>query len=448
MTRPKNLHSQLRDQADANGVVEITTTYEPRPLQIEIHKSLKRFNVLVCHRRFGKTVLCINEIIDRATRNQRRNPQYAYIAPTYKQAKSIAWEYVKEFTRNFPGVTYHEQELRCEIPRGDDKIKIILVGAENPDSLRGMYLDGAILDEYAQCDPMIWMQVVRPMLADRLGWAVFIGTPAGQNHFHSLWLRANKLAKETDYWFTQMYKASESMVIPKLELKAARMEMSTSDYEQEFECSFEASLEGAYYKVEFNQIIREGRICEVSYQPDLFVNTYWDLGMNDTMVVWFVQFVGKEVHIIDHEEENGKDIEWWVKLIKNKPYKYEEHYIPHDGAARELGTGQTRQDRFMHFGLRTNVVPRQNVADGIDAVRRILPFCYFDAEKTRLGVTALRNYKKQFNGKKNVYEDKPVHDWASDSADAFRQLALTYNPARIGRDTNNLPRMSDSSMDW
>ncbi len=214
------------------------------------------------------------------------------------------------------------------------------------------------------------------------------------------------------------------------------MEMSSSDYEQEFECSFEASLQGAYYKDEFAAIVREGRIRDVPYQSDQFVNTYWDLGINDNMAVWFVQFSGKEVHLIDHMEENGQSIEWWVKQIKDKPYKYDEHYIPHDGAARELGTGQTRQDTFLKYGLRTNVVPRQNVADGIDAVR------------TSLGVTALRNYKKQFNGKKNIYEDKPVHDWASDSSDAFRQLALTYNPARIGRDTNNLPRSFDTSLDW
>lgn len=444
----KNLYSQLKDQADDQGNVYVETTYNPRALQKTIHSALKRFNVLVCHRRFGKTVLCINEIIDRALNCTHRNPQYAYIAPTYKQAKSIAWEYVKEFTRNFPGVTYHEQELRCEIPRGDDKIKIILVGAENPDSLRGMYLDGCVMDEFGQCDPLVWRQVVRPMLADRIGWAIFIGTPAGQNHFYDLWIRSQKLEKDTDYWYTQMYKASETQVIPKLELKAALMEMSASDYEQEFECSFEASLEGAYYKEQFILLNKENRIKEVPHQSNLYVNTYWDLGINDNTAVWFVQFIGKEVHVIDHMEETGKDIEWWVKAVQDKPYKFQEHYLPHDGAARELGTGQTRQERFLHFGMRTQIVPRQQVSDGIDAVRRLLPFCYFDKDKCSQGIISLRNYKKQFNGKKGIFEDKPVHDWASDSADAFRMLALSYSPARINRNTENLPRFADVSYEW
>jgi phage terminase large subunit len=444
----KHLQAQLRSQADESGNIVVETGYEPRPLQVEIHRKLKRFNVLVCHRRFGKTVLCLNEIIDRALANKRRNPQYAYIAPSYKQAKSIAWEYLKEFTRNFPGVTYHEQELRCEIPRGDDKIKIILLGAENPDSLRGLYLDGVVLDEFGQCDPMVWRQVVRPALSDRMGWAVFIGTPAGQNHFFDLWNKANKLSKETDYWYTQLYRASETGVIPKGELKSARMEMSESDYDQEFECSFEASLEGAYYKEQFSLLNRENRIREVPYQPSLYVNTYWDIGINDNTAVWFVQFSGKEVHVIDHMEENGKGIEWWVKQVHDRPYTYQRHYLPHDGAAKEFGTGQTRQERFLHYGMRTEIVPRQNVADGIDAVRRILPMCFFDEQKCHQGLMALKNYKKTFNGKKGIFEDKPVHDWASDSADAFRQLALAYNPARIGNDVSSLPRSFDTGLDW
>ena len=444
----KNLYSQLKDQADSDGNVYVETTYTPRALQRKIHSSLKRFNVLVCHRRFGKTVLCINELVDRGINNPRRNPQYAYIAPTYKQAKAIAWEYVKEFTRNFPGVTYHEQELRCEIPRGDDKVKIILLGAENPDSIRGMYLDGAVMDEFGQCDPMVWRQVVRPMLSDRLGWAIFIGTPAGQNHFYDLWVRSQKLEKDTNYWYTQIYRASETGVIPKSELKAARMEMSEADYDQEFECSFEASLEGAYYKEQFSQIMKEERIRSVPYQPSVLVNTYWDLGINDNTAVWFAQNVNGEIHVIDHMQENGKDIEWWVKQIKDKPYVFDRHYLPHDGAAREMGTGQTRQERFLHFGLRTEIVPRQNVADGIDAVRRVLPKCYFDAEKCNIGLIALRNYKKEFDGKKGIFKDKPVHDWASDSADAFRQLALVYNPVRINMDYNKLPRYADTSYEW
>jgi hypothetical protein len=420
----KNLVAQLRDQADATGKIAISTGYVPRELQAMIHKNLKRFSVLVCHRRFGKTVLTINHIVHKGLKHTRKNPQYAYIAPSYKQAKAIAWEYLKEFTKSFPGVTYHEQELRCEIPRYNadgtsDKIKIVLLGSENPNSIRGMYFDGVVLDEFAQCDPIIWRQVIRPALSDRLGWAIFVGTPEGQNHFYDLWRSANRLAKQSDEWYALMLKASETGIIPKAELKSAQLEMSESDYEQEYECSFEASMEGAYYRTEFKALEQLNRIASVPYDRNVPVNTYWDLGINDNMAVWFVQFIGKEIHVIDHMEANGKNIEWWVKQIKDLPYLYDRHYIPHDGAARELGTGQTRQERFDHFGLRTEVVPRQSVADGIDAVRRILPFCYFDSDKCEEGLTALKNHRKQFDSKKNIYLDKPLHDWTSDSAVAF-----------------------------
>src|SRR3989304_4749260 len=167
------------------SIQKISTGYEPRKFQEILHKNLKRFNVLVCHRRFGKTVFSVNHCIDRGLRNTKRNPQYAYIAPTYGQAKRIAWDMFKEYTKNLPGVSTNEQDLRLEIerPHLQDKVRFLLLGAENPGSLKGIYLDGVILDEFAECAPAIWGEVVRPALSDRRGWAIFIGTPKGQNHF-------------------------------------------------------------------------------------------------------------------------------------------------------------------------------------------------------------------------------------------------------------------------
>ena len=175
-------------------IKKVSTGYNPRPLQKIIHFSMKRFNVLVLHRRFGKTVLSINETIDRALRCSLKNPQYAYIAPTYGQAKRIAWEYLKEYTKDIPGAKPNEAELRVDIPRpsSKDKIRFMLLGSENPDTIRGIYLDGVVLDEFAVCDPTIWGQVVRPALADRSGWAIFLGTPKGQNHFFDLYNKAKK----------------------------------------------------------------------------------------------------------------------------------------------------------------------------------------------------------------------------------------------------------------
>ena len=210
-------------RGQAVNVDKRSTGYMPRKLQQYLHNNLKRFNVLVCHRRFGKTVFSINEMIDRGLRNQLHNPQYAYIAPTYKQAKMIAWEYIIDYTRNIPGVEVNKSELSITIHRqgakdkdGEwtkkpDKIKFILLGADSPDSLRGLYLDGSILDEYAQCDPIIWGQIVRPALADRKGWAIFIGTPKGQNHFYHRLKKAE--TNSTGTWFTAIFKASETGIL-------------------------------------------------------------------------------------------------------------------------------------------------------------------------------------------------------------------------------------------
>ena len=421
--------------------------YQPRPLQAHLHRSLKRFNVLVCHRRFGKTVFSIMEMIDRALRLDLKNPQFAYIAPTYGQAKRVAWEYLKDYTRGIPGALPNEAELRVDIPRPDrgDKIRFMLLGAENPDSLRGIYLDGCILDEYAQCDPILWGEVVRPALSDRFGWAIFIGTPKGQNHFYDIYSAAMRLTAgdETD-WFVQLYKASETAVVPDGELDAARATMAEEEFNQEYECDFTAALRGAYYGKYINELDSKGQITKVPYDPAATVNTYWDLGISDSTCIWFVQEVGREVHVIDFIENHGVGLEWYVKQIKNKDYMYDEHWIPHDGAARELGTGKTRQESLRDLGLkRVNIVPRQSVADGIHAVRMLLPKCWFDKIKCERGLSALKNYQRKYDSKLSKFVDKPLHDWSSNAADAFRMLGLVFRPGSAGR-MKNLPRMTSN----
>lgn len=423
-----------------NKVVEVSTGYVPRPFQAKLHNSFKRFNVVVCHRRFGKTVLANAEMVDKGLANELKNPQYAYIAPTYGQAKRVAWEYLKDFTKNIPGVKVHEQELRIDIPRPDrgDRVRFMLLGAENPDSLRGIYLDGVILDEYAQCDPTIWGQVIRPALSDRLGWAIFIGTPKGQNHFHDIFQAARNLPN----WFTCILRASETGVVAQEELEEARATMSEEEYNQEYECSFTAALIGSYYGKYIEDIEKKGQVRSVPHDPAVEVETYWDLGISDTTAIWFIQRVGKEVHVIDYLEEAGKGLEHYAKELKSKGYVYSNHYIPHDGAARELGTGRTRQETLLEYGIRTTIVPRQSVADGINAVRLAIPMCWFDKIKTAKGMSALKNYQRKWDSKNKRFEDKPLHDWASNGADAFRQFGITYNPARSGRRMSEMPRQA------
>jgi hypothetical protein len=408
-------------------------------LQAEIHRSLQRFNVLVLHRRFGKTVLSINEMVDRALRNTTKSPQYAYIAPTYGQAKRVAWEYIKDFTRKIPGAKANEADLRVDIPRPktEDKIRIMLLGAENPGSVRGIYLDGVVLDEYAEMDPTIWSQVVRPALADREGWAIFIGTPKGQNHFYNLYSQA----QQYEDWYVRMFRASETKVIADSELEAAQREMSEEEYEQEFECSFTAALVGSYYGKLLDKAEKDGRLCNVPYDPNVPVDTFWDLGIGDTTAIWFCQTVGQEFRLIDYLEDGGQGLDFFVRELKKKPYIYREHTLPHDARARELGTGKSREETLRGLGLRQlYILPRWGVDDGIHAVRMLLPKCWFDKVKCERGIKALRNYQRKWDSRNQLFLSKPKHDWASHGSDAFRYLAMGSKSEVQRTDVKKLPR--------
>jgi len=412
---------------DSSKIKRISTGYAPRPLQRIIHQNMKRFNVLVLHRRFGKTVLSINETIDRALRCPLKSPQYAYVAPTYGQAKRIAWEYLKEYTKEIPGAKPNEAELRVDIPRPHmkDKIRFMLLGSENPDTLRGIYLDGVVLDEFAVCDPTIWGQVVRPALADRIGWAIFLGTPKGQNHFFDLY---NKARKNPD-WYVCTYRASETKVLSTYELRAAKDEMSEEEYLQEFECSFTAANTGAYYQKQMLIAEAENRVTSVPYDSSCFVDTYWDLGIGDTTAIWFLQVVGHEYHLIDYLEMSGKGLDYFVSEINKKPYTYREHTLPHDARARELGTGKSREETLRTLGMtRLYILPRWQVADGINAVRTILSKCWWDKDKCERGLLALHAYERKWDAKNQIFQEKPKHNWASNGADAFRYLAMGVRP--------------------
>lgn len=425
----------------------VTTGYKPRPAQLEIHRRLKRFSVIVCHRRFGKTHLAINELLDKAFHNNQKNPQYAYIAPTYGAAERIAWNILKEYTKTLPGVTTNEQKLRLEIarPHLGDKITIWLLGAENPDNIRGMYFDGIVLDEFAEMNPVIWTQVLRGALADRKGWAIFIGTPKGQNHFFEIYSRA----QNNPEWYTALYKASETGIVDRAELESARLTMDENEYMQEFECSFSAALVGAYYGKEMEKAQMDGRICGVPYEPSVPVTTAWDLGVDDATAIWFVQVVGKEIRVIDYFEESGMGLPEIIKALKNKEYVYDRHLLPHDVKVTELGTGKSRLEVIRSLGLTSaTVVDKLSVEDGISAVRLLLRKCWFDVDATEEGLKALRNYEKRWNAKDKVYQNRPLHNWASHGADAFRYLAVGLDENKPSEEViKRYPREADHDYD-
>ena len=399
--------------------MKIVIPYKPRKHQKEVHNNLKRFNVLVCHRRFGKTVLCINEILKKAMQNTLPRPRYYYLAPTYSMAKRTAWDYLKEYTGVLPNVTYHETELRADLPNG---ARIQLLGCERPDSLRGLYIDGVILDEVAQMPPRLWTEIIRPALSDREGWMVAIGTPQGHNAFFDLYDYAN----HQEGWYAETFKSSETGIISDLELNEAKHLMPDEVYEAEFECSFDSAAIGSIYAKGLTKADEEGRITKIPYQTDIKVNTFWDLGMQDKTAIWFVQIKGSAFHIIDYYENSGESLEFYASVLDEKKYLYDTHYLPHDANVRELGTGVSRVETAQSLGMRTSIVPKLSIDDGINAVRMLLSRCWFDHEKCKDGLDALRQYRWAVSDKGEV-KNRPEHSWCSHAADAFRYFAVGNN---------------------
>lgn len=383
----------------------------------EIERS--RFSVLVCHRRFGKTVLAINHLLKHALLNRQERPRYGYIAPTYTQAKSIAWDYLKHYAGVVPGVTFNESELRADFPNG---ARVRLFGADNPDGLRGLYFDGVILDEYGVMRGNVFTEVIRPALADRKGWAVFIGTPNGKNQF---WDIASH-AKTADDWAFACYTASETGVLDPAELAEAKSLMTADEYAQEFECSFEASVRGAIYAKELTEAKAAGRITRIPHEPTLKVDTFWDLGVGDATTIWFVQTVGQEIRLIDYYEASGEGLPHYAAVLQARGYLYGRHVAPHDIQVRELATGRSRLEVAESLGIRFEIAPQVPVEDGIHAARMILPRCWFDETKCKAGLEALQNYRRDFNSRLNEFKATPVHDWSSHGADAFRYFAVSH----------------------
>lgn len=401
--------------------------YQPRPQFAAFHARRHRWCVLVAHRRAGKTVATINDVLRAALRTDQQAARYGYVAPTYTQAKAVAWDYVRRYAGPVPGVEFRESELRCDLPNG---ARIRLYGADNPDSLRGIYLDGVVLDEYGDTDPRVWTEVLRPALADRKGWAVFIGTPRGRNHFADVYDQA----QQDDDWMALTLRASETGILDASELAAARRAMDENTYAAEFECSFAATTPGAYYAAMIEQASTGGRIGTVPHEPGISVHTAWDLGIGDSTAIWCVQLVGREVRLIDYIEAASVGLDWYVSELRARPYTYGSHILPHDVEVKELGTGRSRMETLRALGIgQTIVIPAQSVDDGIAAVRNVLPRCWFDATRCEKGIKALRAYRSEWDSKRQVLRPRPLHDWASHGADAMRYLALGLS--RLGDTT-------------
>ena len=351
-------------------------------------------------------------------------PLFGYVAPYRSQAKSVAWDYLKYFSRPI-AKSSNEADLIIELLNG---AKIRLFGADNADAMRGLGFDGLYLDEYGDFKPSVWGNVVRPALSDKQGWCVFGGTPKGKNQFWDIYETSRKLPKE---WFTLSLPASKSKLLPESELQAAQAQLAEDQYLQEYECSFEAAIVGAIWGIEMRKLTEDGRITKVENQIEVKTHTAWDLGHTDDTAIWWYQVIGGEIHIVDFFALSGGTIEEFVSKIKEKPYNYGKHYLPHDARARTLASGgkSVIEQMAAHLGINNlAIVPSLSVQEGIQAVRTALPRCWFDAEKCADGIEALRQYQREYDEDKKAFRQTPKHDWTSHPADAMRMLAISWRP--------------------
>lgn len=409
------------------AATRVVIPYAPRRQFMAYHESAKRWRIIVAHRRAGKTVATINQLIRSALTCEKAEPRVAYIAPLYKQAKDVAWTYLKRFSAAIPGSDANESELRVDLPNGG---RIRLYGADNPDGMRGIYLDDCILDEFADMRPRMLPEVIRPALSDRRGSLTLIGTPRGHNDFYHAW----QSALNDNDWFSLMLRASETGLVDAEELASARKAMSPEQYEQEFECSFEAAILGAFFGKEMAEADRAGRICDVPIDLDQPVWTAWDLGVRDATAIWFFQPQAGGVNIVDYYEANNVGVEHYAEVLKQRAdeqgYKIGPALVPHDAKVKEWGTGRTRVETMLGLGLAPRLVPIAPLSDGIQAGRQTIPQARFDRERCAVGIEVMKQYRSDYDEERKVLRPGEFKDWASHGGAAWRYLSLGWREFR------------------
>jgi hypothetical protein len=407
--------------------------FTPRAYQLPFFKAvdrgIKRI-LLVWPRRHGKDKSCFNALAKKAF---ERVGNYYYIFPEYNQGRKALWDNIdssgmRTIDHIPPQIikSKNATEMKIELINGSI---IQVVGAADIDRIVGTNPIGVVFSEYSLIDPMVWGYIY-PILAENGGFAWFNMTPRGKNH--GLRLLETALGKQ-DEWFVSHLNAKECGVFSTQELEKIRQEYfdlygDYQLYEQEFLTSFDAPMQGAYFATHIDRAEQDGRIARVPYEAMMPVNTYWDLGIDDSMTIWFVQLHNREIRLIDYLEDSGEGIAYYANELNKRGYVYGQHYAPHDIEVREIGTGVSRKETARALGIDFETVARPNKKEeGIDAIRNMLSRCWFDKDKCSKGLDALRNYRKEWDDKHKVYKNHPVHDWASHGTDAFQTLALS-NP--------------------
>jgi phage terminase large subunit len=408
----------------------------PRP-QLEPYLWRKqRWSCMVLHRRAGKSFVCIQDLMLKALMHKRTDPppRYAYLAPTRDQAKDIAWKYLSDFSAKIPQTEINKADLMVTL---HNKATIRLYSGESFERLRGLYLDGIVIDEAQDVPAVAWDSVIRPALSDYNGWATFIGTPRGRNAFWQTWCRALK----DPTWFTMIVKADDSGIIAPEELADIKRSTPANIYAQEFLCDFSVARSGAIYARLLEDARNAKRISDdILWHKEAPVFTAWDVGAPFNQRVWAFQVIGDRIVMLeslfgDHECGTPAD---WAKRLLSKQYSYGGHFIPHDAAT---SNGGLWQQALLTAGLRdVRPIPRQtSVWDGINLALEAFPRVSFNASGCAMGIDSLDNYHAKEETDGMTIKDVPVHDHASHAADAFSIAFQAIGQGMIV-DRRNLPR--------
>tara|TARA_R110000803_G_scaffold56695_1_gene114068 strand:+ start:1031 stop:2518 length:1488 start_codon:yes stop_codon:yes gene_type:complete len=405
--------------------------YEPRQEMVAFHQRHQRYAFLICHRRYGKTVACIAELVIRALYTKKKQAQYAYVCPFRTQAKAVAWNYLVEMTQGV-AIDVKVSELSVTLPNG---AKIWLTGSDNVNALRGLYLDGVVLDEFGQSRPDLLEAVIMPCLLDRKGWLVIIGTAYGRlNKFFDYYEKS----RDDDEWFHADIKVADSNVIPLDEQRRIRDAISEAKWNQEFQNDFSAELVGTYYASLVNDLEQRQKINTTTvWDVDLPVQVAFDIGRSDNTCAWFFQETAHGIKWIDFYTNNGESASHYIDMLKDKPYNLSRVHLPHDAKAMTFSTDKSALEQFVHAfehqDTLVGLVPKLSVADGIEAARQVLKHSEFNGETCYYGIECLRVYRKKFDEINQVFSNKPLHDYSSDAADAFRYASImankSYKPA-------------------
>jgi len=442
------------DTPDIDEGITLSLPYKftPREYQLPVLKALDGgTNRAVCvwHRRSGKDKTMINFV---AKKMYERVGAYYYLFPTFKQGRKVIWDGRDrdgfKFTDHIPTelrAATSNEEMKIETKNGSI---FQIIGTDDIDRIRGTNPFGMVFSEWSLQNPAAW-DITRPILAENGGWAVFIYTPMGKNHGYTTLQTARAFP---DVWYSEVLTAKDTNVIPSDVLEQERLEIIRKDgndavYLQEYMCDFDIPIKGSYFADQLRRAEQEGRIGGIPHDMAAEVHTFWDLGVDDSMSIWFMQRVGREFRFIDYYENSGEGIPHYINVLKSehrKDYLYGRHFAPHDIEARELTTGRSRRETAKNLGIDFEVVQKvQHKEDAIEASRNIMSQCWWDQRTCERGLDGLKSFHKEWDEERQVFKPTPVHDWASHAADAFQTFALGWFEKMQGAATVETPIQFD-----